>query len=372
MKDADTIKLAILGTRGIPARYGGFETFAEELALRLIDDGVDVTVYCEAGEQLQPPLYQGIKLRYLPSPECGPLTTILFDMRCLWDARRGYDVVYMLGYGATPFCLIPRLWGSRVWLNVDGIEWARAKWSTTAKAYFKIMEWLSTIIPHRVIADAAGIKAHLSHRHRRLPPCSVIAYGAPTVETAPNMNILHKWGLSPNQYYLIVCRLEPENHIREIIEGFNLGGSVYPLIIVGNDKAESAYVNSLVALASERVRFIGTVYDKEQINSLRYHATAYFHGHSVGGTNPSLLEALGCGNLTIAHDNVYNREVIGPNGFFFQRPEEIKAHVATVESLSNDQRRGLAEAARNRILESYTWDLVARQYLDLIKEECNK
>ena len=106
MKDTDTIKLAILGTRGIPARYGGFETFAEELALRLIDDGVDVTVYCEAGEQPQLPVYQGIKLKYLPSPECGPLTTILFDMRCLWHARKGYDVVYMLGYGATPFCLI--------------------------------------------------------------------------------------------------------------------------------------------------------------------------------------------------------------------------------------------------------------------------
>jgi len=372
MKSSETIKLAILGTRGIPACYGGFETFAEELALRLIDKGIEVTVFCEAGEQPQPPDYQGIKLEYLPSPECGPLTTILFDMRCLWHARKGYDVVYMLGYGATPFCLIPRIWGSRVWLNVDGIEWARAKWSPPAKAYFKIMEWLSTIIPHRIIADATGIKGHLAQRHRRLPPCSVIAYGAPVLDREPDPRLLQKWGLQKNQYYLIVCRLEPENHIREIIEGFNQGDSPYPLIVVGNDKADYPYVKSLLSLASEKVRFIGTVYDKEQINALRFHASAYFHGHSVGGTNPSLLEALGCGNLTIAHDNIFNREVIGQEGFFFQRSEEIKTHMDTIESLSDEQRMGLAEGARTRIRENYNWDSIAQQYLNLIKEDWKK
>ena len=129
MNDSNVIKLAILGTRGIPARYGGFETFAEEIALRLNGRGVGITVYGEAGSHLQPVTYQGINLKYLPAPQCGPLTTILFDIRCLWHARKNYDVVYMLGYGATPFCLIPRIWGSRVWLNVDGIEWAREKWA---------------------------------------------------------------------------------------------------------------------------------------------------------------------------------------------------------------------------------------------------
>lgn len=202
MNDSD-VKLAILGTRGIPARYGGFETFAEELALRLVDEEVEVTVYCEAGEQPQPSVYKGIKLKYIPAPECGSLSTILFDMRCLWHARKGYDVIYMLGYGATPFCLIPRFWRSKVWLNVDGIEWARAKWSSLGKAYFKMMEWFSLWIPNRVIADAEGIKVHLESRHRSLPPCSVIAYGAPIVENAPDINLLRDWDLTSKGYYLV-------------------------------------------------------------------------------------------------------------------------------------------------------------------------
>lgn len=234
------------------------------------------------------------------------------------------------------------------------------------------MEWFSTWIPDRIIADAEGIKTHLEGRHRHLPPCTVIAYGAPTLETGPDPLTLQSWKLIPNQYYLIVCRLEPENHIREIIEGFNQGGSTYPLIVVGNDKADSAYVKSLVGLASERVRFVGTVYDKEQINALRFYATAYFHGHSVGGTNPLLLEALGCGNLTIAHDNVFNREVIGSKGFFFQNASAIKDHIAAIEGLSDRQRMELAGAARNRVRESYNWDTIAQQYLNLIKEDCNK
>ena len=148
------MKIAILGTRGIPAAYGGFETFAEEVAVRLAKAGVEVTVYCESGQGAEPAEYQGVKLRYVPSPACGPLTTVLFDLRCLWNARKDFDAVYMLGYGAAQFCFIPRLFGSRVWINVDGIEWARAKWSGLAKAYFRLMEWFSMRTPNRVIADA--------------------------------------------------------------------------------------------------------------------------------------------------------------------------------------------------------------------------
>ncbi|MFZ2951166.1 MAG: DUF1972 domain-containing protein, partial [Desulfuromonadaceae bacterium] len=214
------MRLAILGTRGIPARYGGFETFAEELALRLVAQGIEVTVYCEAETVEQTAKYRGIRLVHVPSTKCGPLTTIVFDLRCLWHARSSYDVVYMLGYGATPFCLLPRFWGTRVWLNVDGIEWARAKWNTGARLYFKLMEWLSTWIPDRIIADADGIRTHLETRHHLLSPCSVIPYGAPVVNMPPDPSLLDMWDLTPDSYYLVVARMEPENHIREIIEGY--------------------------------------------------------------------------------------------------------------------------------------------------------
>ncbi|MCM2265961.1 MAG: DUF1972 domain-containing protein [Desulfuromonadales bacterium] len=370
MKKTGPVRLAILGTRGIPARYGGFETFAEELALRLAERNVDVTVYCEreAGAD-QPTLWRGVKLEYLPSPACGPLTTILFDLRCLWHARKGFEVVYMLGYGAAPFCMIPRLWGAKVWLNVDGIEWARAKWGRAAKAYFKAMEWFSTRVPHRIIADAEGIRTHLETRHTLKSPCTVIPYGAPVVDAAPDSELLAEWGLTSGGYNLVVARLEPENHVREIIEGYLAATTALPLIVVGNHRLATSYVESLTAMAGERVRFVGGVYDKVKLTALRWHCRGYFHGHSVGGTNPSLLEALGCGNLVIAHDNPFNREVCGPLGFFFAAPEDIPAIIAMVEGLPEGKVAELRQGAWARIRETYDWDRIANDYYHLLKSE---
>lgn len=369
MKAFASRRLAILGTRGIPARYGGFETFAEELAVRLVKQGVEVTVYCEAGHL--PPLekYRGIKLIYLPATECGPLSTIFFDLRCLWHARKGYDVVYMLGYGAAPFCFIPRFWRSKVWLNVDGIEWARAKWSNLAKTYFKWMEFLSMWTPNRVIADAEGIKMHLESRHRRLPPSTVIPYGAPVLGGLPTASLLDEWGLVSQKYYLVVSRIEPENHVREIVEGYKASKSAIPLVVVGNHNLGTPYSDGLLSLADENVRFVGGVYDKEKLQSLRCHSLAYFHGHSVGGTNPSLLEALGCGNLVVAHDNVFNREVTEGSGFYFKSPADIPRLLEQVEALSATERAKLADRARARIREKYDWDEIADLYMKLLKED---
>src|SRR6266571_1127158 len=146
------MKISILGTRGIPAQYGGFETFAEEIAVRLVKQGVDVTVFCEAEKGEQSGEYQGVKLIYVSVPKLGSLTTILFDLICLWRARKEFDVVYMLGYGASPFCFIPRLWGRQVWINMDGVEWARSKWSWPARIWFKMMEAVAMRTPDRIIA----------------------------------------------------------------------------------------------------------------------------------------------------------------------------------------------------------------------------
>jgi glycosyltransferase involved in cell wall biosynthesis len=369
MNSLESKRLAILGTRGIPARYGGFETFAEELALHLVAKGVDVTVYCEADlQQPQPDHYQGVKLVYLPVTPCGPLTTVLFDLRSLWHARRGYDVVYMLGYGAAPFCFIPRLWGSQVWINVDGVEWARAKWSALAQRYFRAMEWFSTWVPNRIIADAEGIRVHLESRHRFTTPCSVISYGAPIVETEPAAALLAEWGLNPASYYLVVARIEPENHVREIVEGYLASSSPFPLVVVGDHQSGTPYARSVAACADSRVRFLGGVYDKAKLQALRCHALAYCHGHSVGGTNPSLLEALGCGNLVIAHDNVFNREVTGDLGFYFKTADDLPALLARIELQDEASRSGLHLAAKQRILETYSWDRICNNYLALLED----
>lgn len=366
------IRLAILGTRGIPALYGGFETFAEELAVRLVAKGVDVTVYCEARDLPLPVEYRGINLIHITAPSVGPLRTLVFDICCLWHARKRYNVVYMLGYGAAPFCMIPRLWGTYLWLNVDGIEWARGKWNIVAKLYFKAMEWFSTRVTDRIIADADGIRAHLAGRHRFKTPCSVIPYGAPVVDELPDVALLDEWKLSPGNYYLVVARVEPENHLREIAEGYKASPTSKTLIVVGNHLLDTDYAENLRAQADARVRFVGEVYDKKRLEALRYFAFAYIHGHSVGGTNPSLLEALGCGNLTIAHDNPFNREVCGLLGNYFHASSDIPGIIEKMEALTEDEAASLRIAAKNRVLDHYDWNVVAQVYFDLLSQDIEK
>lgn len=355
-------KIAILGTRGIPALYGGFETFAEELSVRLVERGHEVAVYCEVGEGDQPESFKGVRLEYAPATKLGPLSTILFDIRCLWRARKKFDVVYMLGYGASLFCFLPRLWGTEVWINMDGVEWARSKWGFAAKLWFRLMETAAMWTPDRIIADAEGILAHLRSRHIELPPCSVIPYGAPVVEEAPDPAILGEWGLDPGSYDLVVCRLEPENSVQEIIEGHLGAHTDRTLVVVGGTADPTEYVKGLLRMQGRRVRFIGTVYDKEKLLALRYHAAVYLHGHTVGGTNPSLLEAMGCGSVIIAHDNVFNRETAGPAAFYFRRPADISPLLAAVSSASRASLEALKDGARQRVRLRYSWDGITDHY----------
>jgi len=363
------MRLAILGTRGIPAQYGGFETFAEELSTRLVQRGMEVTVYCEAAEGERPATYRGVRLVHIAAPRLGPLTTILFDLRCLWHARKSFDVVYMLGYGTSAFCFLPRLWGSRVWINMDGIEWARSKWNRLAKLWFKMMEACAMWTPDRVIADAQGILRHLQTRHRRLPLASVIPYGAPVPDVAPDPGLLDEWQLTPGAYYLVVCRLEPENSVREIVKGYLQSGSKHPLVVVSNIEPARDYVKELLQLSDGRIRFIGPVYDKGKLLSLRYHALAYFHGHTVGGTNPSLLEALGCGNLVIAHDNVFNREVAGEAARYFHQEDDLAGTISAVESYPTELVEQIKTMAQERVLKAYGWGAITDAYFILLNSE---
>jgi glycosyltransferase involved in cell wall biosynthesis len=360
------MKIAILGTRGIPARYGGFETFAEKLAAGLAARGIDVTVFCEAGEMNAREKYLGARLQYISAPSLGPLQTILYDLKCLWAARKGYDVVYMLGYGVAPFCIVPRLWGTEVWINPDGLEWARAKWGWVARCYFRLMEWSTIYAANRIIADAEAIAVHLAKRHGQLKHCSVIRYGCEVIDSPPPSEPLAEWRLQPRSYYLIVCRLEPENHIKEIMQGFQRSGSNREMIVVGNHQADTRYVRELRELKDARIRMIGTVYDPEKLISLRYHAFAYMHGHSVGGTNPSLLEAMGCGNLVFAHDNPFNRETLGPSGFYFANADELKAaiHAAEANEGELEPRR---VTSQKRAGADYRWADIVSQYMALLE-----
>jgi glycosyltransferase involved in cell wall biosynthesis len=355
------MRIAILGTRGIPARYGGFETFADNISRLLVREGFKVTVFCEATNEERQSIYDGVNLVYVAAPRLGPLRTIAYDLVCLWQARRRYDLVYMLGYGASIFCFLPRLWGTKVWINVDGLEWTRRKWNFLARTYLHLMEGIATWMPDRIIADARSIRTDLRTRYSVRVPCDVIPYGCDLLMKTPGLEALTQRGLKAGGYYLVICRFEPENHIREIVDGFLSTNSERSLVLIGNDKASTPYVSRLLECKDQRVRFLGPVYESEQLNSLRFHCTAYIHGHSVGGTNPSLLEAMGCANLIVAHDNRFNREVLGNAGLYFETPDDLRRMVTEIDS-GEVQEQQLRKRSKSRAAEYYNWPLITSAY----------
>lgn len=365
------LRIAILGTRGIPAGYGGFETFAEQLATRLVARGHRVTVYAEA-DGVAPAAdgdHLGVRVRYRRRPRWGAASVLAYDCACLWDARKGYDLVYMLGYGAAWACWWPRLSGVPVWINVDGLEWARSKWSAVARLYLRTMEWVASRTATRTIADAQAIADRFRSLYPQGAPCSFIAYGAEIVQEA-DPAMLARWGLQPYRYLLVVARPEPENHIEEIIQGCLLHGGQWPLVVVGGVTGATAYQRRLLSMAGDKVRFVGGIYDADQLQSLRVHAACYLHGHSVGGTNPSLLEALACGNWVFAHDNPYNREVARDAAAYFDTPEQLARSLDQWAASADGQRPERSRRARQRIAESYTWEGITDAYEALIRSEC--
>ncbi|MEZ5975092.1 MAG: DUF1972 domain-containing protein [Planctomycetota bacterium] len=363
---ARPLRLAILGSRGIPARYGGFETFAQEIALRLSEQGVETTVFCEALAGGRPVRYGKVRLEYARAPFGGPPARILYDLFCLWRARSRYDVVYMLGYGSAFLCWIPRLFGTKVWINMDGIEWQRSKWGGFARWWLKSMEGIACRVANRLIFDNGALGHSVAQRRRNLPPQSVLAYGAPVVATPPDVGRLRTMGLEPGRYLLTVGRFEPENHLLEIVRAAAAREGGAPLIVVTSTAERTPWQREVLTHAGRLVRFVGPVYDQEVLRALRYHCLAYLHGHSVGGTNPTLLESMGCGNLILAHDNPFNREVLGEMGRFFADEADLSDKLWDVERMGERQRRLIGDGARDRVINLYTWDHVAHGYLELL------
>ncbi|WP_050812504.1 DUF1972 domain-containing protein [Acidovorax radicis] len=366
------LRIALLGARGIPASYGGFETFAEQLSTRLVARGHEVTVYAESSESsVADTFYQGVRVCHKRRPQWGAASVLAYDCACLWDARRGYDLVYMLGYGAAWACWWPRVFGVPVWINVDGLEWARSKWGRGARIYLRCMEWVASRVATRLIADAEAIAQRFRQTYPKGAPSSFIAYGAELVQDQDaDPSLLSVWGLQAHRYMLVVARPEPENHILEIIQGYGMHGGDWPLVIVGDVSGATAYQQQLRQQASERVRFVGGIYDAGQLASLRVHAACYLHGHSVGGTNPSLLEALACGNWVIAHDNPFNREVARDAADYFETPEQLARCLDLVVDQSEAMLPQRSQRARDIVAEHYTWDGITDAYEALMHSEC--
>ncbi|QEP42049.1 DUF1972 domain-containing protein [Ectothiorhodospiraceae bacterium BW-2] len=323
-------RIAIVGVRGIPAHYGGFETFAEDLAVYWVNSGFHVTVYCEEGVIPGPDNYKGVALKYIRVPPLGTASSLIYDWLTLRQCRKKYDLIYMLGYGSALFCAAPKREGALVWINMDGLEWARAKWPWYGQLWFKWMERRAVSIADKVICDSEQIKCHLTQRYGAISSFETIVYGTDTTPILPELRHLDPFDLQPNQYFIMVARAVPENSLLEIVTGFMKSETELPLVVVSDVSNHDSYVRKLLAYSGHRIRFIGAIYFRDHLQSLRYFALAAFHGHTVGGTNPSLLEAMSCGNLVIAHDNLFNREVAAECARYFKHSEDIPPLVSWV------------------------------------------
>lgn len=357
------MRIALLGTRGVPARYGGFETAAEEIGARLVDRGHSVVVYCRHGT-LRPQRYRGMALVHLPCLRVKSLETLshtaLSVYHLIWQRA---DVAVLFNAGNAPFIRLLQAAGVAVAVHMDGLEWKRAKWAGAGAAYYRAAESLAVRSRCTLIADARGIASYLQDRYGR--ESEYIAYGAPLL--SPGDGRLCELGLHSGGYHLLVSRMEPENHVAEIVAGYCRSSARLPLIVVGA-AVYGHYAEDVRAIARNRnVRFLGSVWDQELLNQLYANCRSYLHGHSVGGTNPSLLRALGCAAPVSAYDVVFNREVTGGHAQFF-----VDA-VGVANSLEQDEAdparsvmRG--RAGRDYVARNYRWDSVADDYERMLSE----
>jgi glycosyltransferase involved in cell wall biosynthesis len=356
------MRIAMVGTRGVPARYGGFETAVEEVGARLVERGHDVVVYCRGEDRST--RYRGMDRVVLPALRHRAAETL---------SHTGASVAHLLThrtdvalvFNAANAPLLPFIRARRipVAVHVDGLEWKRAKWGPNGRRWYLMGERLSVRWADRLIADAKGIQDYYTERYGAAT--TFIPYGAPIVDE-PKLDRLAEIGLTPRGYHLVVARLEPENHVDVIVEGYVRSAAELPLVVVGSVPYSSDHVRGIerTAAGDPRVRMVGGVWDQDLLDSMYAGAASYLHGHSVGGTNPSLLRAMGAGAAVTAFDVSFNREVLQDAGIYFADTDSVAAAVEAVEAgPEGAAKRG--RLAREEAARRYRWDDVAIAYEEL-------
>lgn len=360
--------ILLLGTRGIPAAHGGFETFVGYLAPYLVERGWDVSVYCqeEGDEPIWTDTYRGVTRIHVPVRGNGTRSTIVFDWLAMWDALGRKGLMFSFGYPTGAFALLPRLKGRRHVINMDGIEWKRSQFGAVGKTAYYINERIAAILGHRLIADHPCIAEHLVTRAPRRK-ITTIAYGAdPVVDADPQLLVPYR--IEPDRYVVVIARPEPDNSILELVRAFSRRARGRNLVVLGKLKDGNSYHAAVRAAASSEVIFPGAIYEPSVVRALRKHARFYAHGHRVGGTNPSLVEALGAGNAVLAHDNQFNRWVAAEGAVYFQTEEDCERQMATL--LEDDAliARLRAKSAA-RFEAAFNWPFILGQYESMLLQE---
>ncbi len=358
------MKIAILGTRGIPANYGGFETFAEECAAGLAARGHDVTVYCRSHHvPLGQRRYRGVSLVVLPTLQWKYTDTLVHTFLSVIHALfRRYDVMLICNAANSIFAWIPRLAGTPVALNVDGIERLRRKWNRAGRAYYRACEYLSVWLPNATVTDARVIQRY--YRERYGADSEFIAYGTLACQTTTRA-CLDRLGLAPGGYILYVSRLEPENNAHLVVRAYGSVRTAKPLVIVGDAPYSHEYIRTLKSMADPRVLFPGAIYGASY-RELLAHAFCYVHATEVGGTHPALVEAMGQGNLVLANGTPENAEVLGDAGLLYAKNDagDLTRQLQQVED-SPERFARLRQKSLERARAEYCWDNIVSRYEQL-------
>ncbi|MCU1557983.1 MAG: glycosyltransferase family 1 protein [Microbacteriaceae bacterium] len=362
----------ILGTHGVPAAYGGFETAAENVGLFLRDQGWRVIVYCQVTGRgpISEDTWNGLERVNIPVERDGWLGTSQFDFRSILHASRFRDVCLTFGYNTAVFNTVQRIRGIPNVINMDGIEWSRARWGEMKQGILWVNERIACWVGNDLIADHPVIEEYLATRARR-SKLTTITYGANVVNSASTDPVTSR-GLEPGAYLTLICRPIPENSILELVQGFSAVRRGHMLAILGDYTPETDdYHRAVVDAASDEVVFLGAIYDPGDVAALRFHSSGYLHGHTVGGTNPSLVEAMAAGNAVLAHDNAYNRWVADAGALYFETADDASARIGEIIE-DSARRHRLGAASRKRHAEEFTWEHVAGQYQKLLSRHIGK
>ena len=353
------MKVAILGTRGIPNCHGGFDRAAEEISVRLVKMGHHVTVYNSDDHPFKDESWHGVKIKRIFSREqkIGIFGTFIYDYLCLKDAASNdFDVIFEMGhYPAAIFFPLFRNIKATLITNIDGLCWLRPKWSKPVRQFILLCEKIAVHQSNALIADHPAIQAYCRTRYGK--HAHHIAYGA-VIPSEDNTNQLNRFALQADAYDMLVARLEPENNIEMILDGYLKSGSKRPFIVVGGLSTRHAKYLTVKYAENSSIRFVGAIYEYEELSGLRKHCRMYFHGHSVGGTTPSLLEAMACQSYIAAHDNHFNRGILGEDALYFTSVDEV------AKLFQKELTQRLAFRANNltKVKQHYNWDDITAKH----------
>lgn len=364
-----SLNVAIVGTRGIPNRYGGFERLAEELSVGLASRGHAVTVYNPhyyAGESPHPRVR--IVRRFCPESLVGAAAHYVYDWLSFRSAvRRGHDVVVQCGYASSTLGIrLTRRRRTLVVTNMDGLEWQRAKWSLLVRMLTRFAERDAVRISDALVADNAGIAHYLRERYET--ESTIIEYGTHSPQCFDE-SALDAFGLVAGEYFLCVARLEPENNVHMVLQGHRYADSKFPVVVVGGLNTRHARILQRHYTEGSNVRFVGPIYDQRVLDALRHFCKRYFHGHSVGGTNPALLEAMAAEAPIAVHENPYNRSTVGPEAPGFADAAAVRDLIDSADS-DRDQARLLGRKLRHQAESRYSWGRIVAEYESLFNELC--